>query len=65
MDIGPAGDEEDEAENEIDFTNDGVVTQAISRLLFIADVEVEGTRSDVQERELVIKFLTAECGCHL
>ena len=65
MDIGPAGDEDDEVDNEIDITNERVVTQAISRLPFIADVELERTCSDVQERELVIKFLRAECGCHL
>ena len=42
MDIGPAGDEEDEVDNEIDITNERVVTQAISRLPFIADVELLG-----------------------
>ena len=65
MDIGPAGDEEDEVDNEIDITNERVVTQAMFGLPFIADVEVERTLSDVQERELVIEFLRAECGCHL
>ncbi len=47
-----------------DISIESTVSQAMSNLL-ASDVEVEHTRSEVEEKELVIYFLRVGCGCHL
>ncbi len=52
-------------DEDIDITTDSIVTQAMSRIKWVCDVEVEPSTTDVQEKELVITFVRAECGCLL
>ncbi len=55
----------EETDDEIDITTESTVTQAMSKLQWVCDVEVEPTRSDIEEKELVKEFLGSGCGCHL